>query len=209
MISAPDITWIRQNSRVRYIQSIRVTTLNCFYFDNRWQTWTMVQQAAQVKFTILTTILQAGMAVVFGIMVRCVGGRRSLIIKSHWPDIAYICNTLCILSSLVCFPRYDKSADSAYTPNRIKNDDLTAILNQYPSLWNVNILPISLPNILPSDYWHSRHVVCGLWFPDDLPPEVRLQRHQLHHHHHSHRHWVRHPPNRLYQAWARGVRHWD
>ena len=137
------------------------------------------------------------------------GGRRSLIIKSHWPDIAYICNTLCILSSLVCFPRYDKSADSAYTPNRIKNDDLTAILNQYPSLWNVNILPISLPNILPSDYWHSRHVVCGLWFPDDLPPEVRLQRHQLHHHHHSHRHWVRHPPNRLYQAWARGVRHWD
>ena len=44
----------------------------------------MVQQAAQVKFTILTTILQAGMAVVFGIMVRCVGGEgKSLLIKPH------------------------------------------------------------------------------------------------------------------------------
>lgn len=44
----------------------------------------MVQQAAQVKFTILTTILQAGMAVVFGIMVRCVGGEgKSLLINSH------------------------------------------------------------------------------------------------------------------------------
>ena len=38
----------------------------------------MVQQAAQVKFTILTTILQAGMAVVFGIMVRCVGGNKQV-----------------------------------------------------------------------------------------------------------------------------------
>ena len=39
-----------------------------------------------------------------------------------------------IIVIIACFPRYDKSADSAYTPNRIKNDDLTAILNQYPSL---------------------------------------------------------------------------
>lgn len=30
----------------------------------------MVQQAAQVKFTVLTTLLQAAMAVCFGIMVR-------------------------------------------------------------------------------------------------------------------------------------------
>ena len=44
----------------------------------------MVQQAAQVKFTILTTILQAAMAVVFGIMVRCVGGEgKRLIIKPY------------------------------------------------------------------------------------------------------------------------------
>ena len=114
-----------------------------------------------------------------------------------------VCNTISHWSD--CYPRYDKTADSAYTPNRIKNDDLIAILNQYPSLCYLKVILLSLPIILPSDYWYSRHAVRRLWIPDDFPSEVRLQRHQLHHHHHGHCHWVRHPPNWLYQARTRTV----
>ena len=81
----PDITRDQPKLRSDISKHWRQNTKQRFWSNIKWQTGTMVQQAAQVKFTILTTILQAGMAVVFGIMVRCVGGERKiLIIKSYW-----------------------------------------------------------------------------------------------------------------------------
>ena len=45
----------------------------------------MKQQASQAKFTMLTTFLQVGMAVLFGIMVRSVSIQSNeFTVKAYW-----------------------------------------------------------------------------------------------------------------------------
>ena len=97
---------------------------------------TMGQKNAQVKFTVVITIVQAVIAVFFGMFVRWQYVFSSILwfLMLLAPGEGNLEFAIFLVWSFwICFERYAPSADSAHIENRIKNPELDGILDQYPS----------------------------------------------------------------------------